>query len=261
MNVLVKTIGGGIFSTFVVAVQSILKQINELEKIDNIYIEFDKERSSNTKHNHHLNNNVYDFVLDQNINHINTVVYGIVYPDHIYQNLGDLLNTENLNKIRLIISKIKLKDKILNEINPEINVNTLGVHIRITDMIACHDNYMVNLRTKDSYVSKINQIISENSNIDKIFIASDNDILFLELKKEFPNIISNTVSNRFESIYDHSGSYVDYQYNQMSNERFWIDSFLEMYSLSKCGYLLYSTSNLSHTSLFFSKTINHIYKI
>lgn len=261
MNILVRTIGGGIFSTFVVAIQSILKQVNDLEKIDNIYIEFDKERSLNTKHNYHLNDNVYNFAFDQNADNISIVVHGEVYSDHIYQNLGDLINTENLAKIQLIVSKLKLKNKILDKINSEINENTLGVHIRITDMIALHDNYMAHIRTKDSYVSKINQIILQNNNVDKIFIASDNDILLSELKKQFPNIISNTVSNRFDAVYDHSGSYMDYQYNQMSNEKFWIDSFVEMYSLSKCGYLLYSTSNLSHSSLFFSKTIDKIYKL
>lgn len=261
MDILIKTIGGGIFSTFVVAVQSVLNQINDLEKIDNIYIEFDKERNLNTKHKHHLNDNVYNFVFDQKQKHITDVVYGQIYRDHIYENLGDLLNTEYLNKIQLIVSKFKLKSKILDKINTKIDKNTLGVHIRITDMITCHNNYMINLRTKDSYVFKIKQIISENSNIDKIFIASDNEILLLELKKEFPDIISNTVFNRFNDIYDYTNSYVDYQYEQMSNENFWVDTFVEMYSLSKCGYLLYSTSNLSHASLFFSKTINKIYKI
>ena len=122
-------------------------------------------------------------------------------------------------------------------------------------------SYIMNTRNKDSYIFKIEEIISKNTNINKIFVASDNDILLDELKNYFPNLISNPASNRWHSPDDPNGSYAEYQYNQMANEQFWIDSFVEMYSLSKCGYLLYSTSNLSHSSLFFSNTISKIYKL
>lgn len=258
-NLLVRTIGSGIFSTFIIAIQSILKQVNDLENINNIYIEFDKN-IENSRHHFHLDNNIYNFVFEQSNDKIYDIIQGALYEDHIYPNLAHI-DQNILNKMRFIISKLKLKTTITNKINPEIDQNTLGVHIRVTDMRAIHPGYVENIIDKNSYISKIEQIISENTNINKIFVASDNDILLSELKEYFPNLISNTVSNRWHSQDDPNGSYAEYQYNQIANEQFWIDSFVEMYSLSKCGYLLYSTSNLSHASLFFSNTINKTYKL
>lgn len=260
-NLLVRTKGGGIFSTFIIAIQSILKQVNDLENINNIYIEFDKN-IDNPRHYFHLDNNVYNFVFDQSNDNINSIIQGEVYPDHIYPNLAKI-DEDVLNKMKFIVSKLKLKPAVTTKINPKIDKNTLGVHVRVTDMRAGHPEYFLNERTKDTYISKIEEIVSENANINKIFIASDNDDLLSELKKYFPNLISNDVSNRWHTKDDiiFPPGYTEYQYQQMANEQFWIDSFVEMYSLSKCGYLLYSTSNLSHSSLFFSDTISKIYKL
>jgi hypothetical protein len=258
MNVLVKTIGAGIFSTFVIALQSIYNQIENLENINSIYIEFDE----NSGHGFHSDNNPYNFILEQTRQNFDIILQGCVYPDHVYQNISDILNTDHLRKMHLILSKIKFKQSFLDKINNDINHNTLGVHVRATDMVHCHPEYIINERNTNNYFEKINQIILENPNINNIFVASDNIIILNELKQKMPNIIYNhDINNRFDQINDFSGSYVRFQRNNLSNEKFWIDSFLEMYSLSKCGYLLYSISNLSHTSVLISNNISKIYKL
>ena len=259
-NLLVRTKGGGIFSTFMIAIQSVLKQVNDLDSIGNIYIEFDKNLD-NPRHRFHLENNVYNFIFDQSNDNINSIIQGEVYPDHIYPHLAKI-DEDILNKMKFIVSKLKLKPAVTTKINPEIDKNTLGVHIRLTDMRKGHPEHFSNIpRSKDDYISNIKQIISENTNVNKIFVASDNDISISEVKEHFPNLIVNNVSNRWHAQNDRNCSYTEYQYTQMANEQFWIDSFVEMYSLSKCGYLLYSISNLSHSSLFFSNTISKIYKL
>ena len=50
MNVLVKTVGGGIFSTFTIAIQQILNDIPNVDEIDNIYIELDNDNLIKLKH-------------------------------------------------------------------------------------------------------------------------------------------------------------------------------------------------------------------
>jgi hypothetical protein len=145
-NLLVSTKGSGIFSTFIVAIQSILKQVNNLEHINNIYIEFDKN-IDNSKHHFHLDNNVYNFAFEQSKDNIDDIIQGKIYEGHIYPNLSDI-DGDILNKMRFIISKLKLKTTITNKINPEIDQNTLGVHVRLTDMRATHPEYVKNIINK-----------------------------------------------------------------------------------------------------------------
>ena len=138
-NLLVRTKGSGIFSTFIIAIQSILKQVNDLENINNIYIEFDKN-IDNPRHRFHLDNNIYSFVFEQSNDKIDDIIYGTIYEDHIYPNLADI-DQNILNKMKFIVSKLKLKPAVTTKINPKIDKNTLGVHIRATDMNVIHYEY------------------------------------------------------------------------------------------------------------------------
>jgi len=255
MNVLVKTDGGGIFSTFTIAIQQILKDIPNVEDIKTIYIELDLGRYRYSKNI--LGSpiqNPYDYVLDQKkINPDITLIANFI---NTYNNHNDLYHTEDLRKLQIICSKIKIKENVLNKINPNINEKTLGVHVRLTDMLEYHIDIHKGGSTQD-YIESIKTIINEN-NIENIFVSSDNQYSLNLLKENF-DIIHNEVTNI--NTTEFGGNYINYQIDNIHLEYFWVDSFVDMISLSKCGILLHKLSSLNNISLYFSKTLNKSYKI
>ena len=259
MNVLVKTMGGGIFSIFTVAIQQILNSIPNVDDIENIYIELDKPRSIypnnrliNTVENE--TGNPFDFVLEQTNLQPNIVL--IAVPSKTYDNHEKLYGTNELKRLQTICSKIKIKETVLSKIKNDIDENTLGVHVRLTDMLEYHKDIHKGGST-DEYISSIKNIIATN-NIKNIYIASDNEFSLQKLKENF-EIINNDAKNLNKTEF--KGDYYNYQIDNMHQEFFWVDSFVDMLSLSKCGVLLYKLSNLNNTSLFFSKTLTKFYKI
>ena len=88
--------------------------------------------------------------------------------------------------------------------------------------------------------------------------GSDNEFSLQKIKENF-DIIHNDTNNLNKT--EHGGVYYNYQLDNMHREFFWVDSFVDMLSLSRCGVLLYKLSNLNNTSLFFSKTLTKFYKI
>jgi len=255
MNVLVKTVGGGIFSTFTIAIQQILNDIPNVDEIDNIYIELDNDR-------YHYSErilgsemiNPFDYVLDQK--KINPDIILTANFIKTYINHNDLYGTEELKKLQIICGKIKIKQNVLNKINSKINEKTLGVHVRLTDMLEHHIELHKGGSTQE-YVDSIKNIINEND-IENIFVSSDNEHSLLILKENF-DIINNQISNINKTEF--GGDYFRYQLDNLHLEYFWVDSFVDMIGLSKCGILLYKLSNLNNSSLFFSKTLNKFYKI
>ena len=178
-------------------------------------------------------------------------------PHMNYITHDSLFGTENLRRLRIIVSKIKIKDSVLNKINSNINERTLGIHVRLTDMAQYHPELHRGTTTND-YLIKINEVLS-NNHFDEIFISSDNYQSLEKIKSTYPNLLYNDVNNR--NIDESPNNYDIYMANQMHLESFWIDSFLEMLSLSRCGTLIYNSSNLNNTSIIFSKNIQKSYKI
>lgn len=251
MNILINTTGGGIFSLFTIAIQQVLNDINELNNIDNIYIDIDKELYQYQKN---ITNNPFDYVLDQE--KIKPDIILKATPIKTYSNHNSLYNTEELQKIKLICSKIKIKDTITNKINKEICKDTLGVHVRLTDMLEFHADLHGGGST-EQYINHIIDILKINK-VKNIFVASDN-IYSLEKIKENFEIIHNETRNLNKTEFN--GNFLQYQIDNIHKENFWIDSFIDMISLSRCGILLNKLSNLNNASLFFSNTLNTFYKI
>ena len=82
MNILVKTMGGGIFSIFTVAIQQILHNVSNVKDIENIYIEIDKSRQV------YSNNEIIEWV--QKIENETVIVlwmksnYGVIMDDFLF---------------------------------------------------------------------------------------------------------------------------------------------------------------------------------
>lgn len=251
MNISIETSGGGIFSLFTTAIGQIYLNFDKLNDIDNIYIDIDKDSYAYQKN---MTNNPFDYVLDQK--KIKPDFTLKAFPLMPYNDHNLLYGTLELEKIKLICSKIKIKDIIINKINKEICENTLGVHVRLTDMLDYHLDSHGGGST-DDYLKSISNIL-KNHKVKNIFVASDN-IFSLEKIKENFKIIQNKVNNLNKTEFD--GDYFNYQIENIHKEDFWVDSFTDMLSLSKCGILLNKLSNLNNTSLFFSKTLRIFYKI
>jgi hypothetical protein len=256
MNILVKTTGGGIFSMYTIAIQQILRDIQNIDDIQNIYIEIDNYRTSHIilDHVENATKNPFDFVLDQKNIEPTIVLIGTfnkTYTDH-----DTLYGSVELEKIQKICDKIKIKDSILNSINTDINEQTLGVHVRLTDMLELHLDIHGGGTTLD-YIDFIKKL-SADMTIKNIFVSSDNRYSLDLLSRNF-KIIHNDVNNLNKT--EMPSNYYNYQLENLTRENFWVDSFTDMISLSRCGSLVYKLSNLNTTALFFSKTLTNFYKL
>lgn len=254
MNILVETTGGGIFSLFTTAIQQVFFNFDDFKKlnnIDNIYIDINK---NSYKYKKNIKNNPFDYVLDQEKIKPDFVLKA--FPVGTYNDHSLLYGTPDLEKLKLICSKIRIKNTITNKINKEICENTLGVHVRLTDMI----DYHIDLHgggSTDDYLKYIADILKFNK-VKNIFVASDNFFSLEKIKENF-EIIYNQVDNISETEFN--SDYCNYQIENIHKEDFWVDSFTDMLSLSKCGILLNKFSNLNNAALFFSKTLHKFYKI
>ncbi len=257
MNIKIETIGGGIFSKFMIAVQSILHNVENINQIKNIYIDINRDKIC-TIRNKNITINPFDYVLEQNPNLVfDKIIDSEISHKKRYEKYGSQVYTDinknlDLPKLKKICTKIKIKNNILNMVNSNIDKNTLGVHVRLTDMNLTHKNFGVG--TTQKYIETINKIKKYNN----IFIASDNINSIESIKKKF-DIIYNNTSNR--CINENGYGYTEYLRNNSSEKNLWVDSFLEMLSLSKCGKLIYKVSNLNNVSVVFSNTIKKTYRI
>jgi hypothetical protein len=256
MNIKVKTFGGGPFSLLTVALQCINYDYkNNLDKIENIYLDIDKTSI-----------NPFNYVLEQSsemsfdsiINCHETHQRRLKNDINASLTYTDLFNHPDLINLKKIIKKLKIKNKVSDKLTI-FNDKTLGVHIRLTDMNNVHPEH--GKFTIDNYISKIKTVLDSDPTLNSIFIASDNDESITKITSLFSDhkITWNNVSNR--SLKENNSAYINYQFKSLSNEMFWIDSFLEMLSLSLCDELIQRVSNLSHSSLIFSEKIKKIHKL
>ena len=260
MNIYAKTIGGGVFSKVMISLQNIhnhfIQNKIDLNSINNIYIEIDKDRVDKNKQII-TDYNPLDFVLDQN----KELIYDIILKCKIVQGYSNLENNIDLNRLKIIGKKLKIKDIIINRINPNITENTLGVHVRLTDMNVSHAKNF-GIADINMYIAKIKYILNNNKNINNIFVASDNIESINKLKLEFKDmIISNSVSNRSENENDINLDYQKFLRQNSNSSNLWQDSFLEAISLANCNYMLKRVSNVNNAAMILSKNEQKIYNL
>ena len=261
MNIKVNTKGGGIFSKFMLAIQYINSKIDDVDKLNEIYLDIDRNIPNERLTNEDKSwmsavgeNNPFDYVLDQNPNCKFDEVLR-VYPRGFgtYHNINKV---SELPRLKTIVSKLKIKDTVINKLKP-LKGKSLGVHVRLTDMEMWHPSYGTGIITNTFYEATKRTLQSES--FDSIFVSSDNDES-LEYFKEKMDIVYNDVGNRVKLAND-GRHQLGLQLNKSGDEDFWVDTFLEMLSLSKCNTLIYRVSNLNNASVLFSQTIKHTVKL
>lgn len=231
---------GGIFSKYMFGIQNAAKH-----EFDSLYFNIIDSRTSP---------NSFDFVLDQKISddfyRVNCENLGT------YDKKNHIEKSENFNIYKNIVKKIKIKQTILDKVEEyikklNINENTIGVHLRLTDM---------NIHHITQYgVLKFEYYLS-NMDVNKdYFIASDNHEsieklvgIFGDKIKYIPKMI------RCEKESDDS---TILQIDNFKNEEFWVEAFIEMLILSKCNKIICRTSNLINSSIIHSNNISEIIRL
>jgi len=262
MNIKVNTYGGGIFSKFMLAIQFINSTIDDVDKINEIYLDIDRNFPKGKLGPLHESwmsavgeNNPFDYVLDQNPDCKFDEVLRMPLP-HGFAPYSNINEVPELHRLKTIVSKLKIKDTVINKLKP-LKGKALGVHIRLTDMEIYHAEYGKGITTNTFYEATRRTLQSES--FDSIFVSSDNDES-VEYFKEKMDIVYNDVGNRVKWAGD-GRHQIGLQLRMSGNEDFWVDTFLEMLSLSKCNTLIYRVSNLNNASVLFSQTIKDTIRI
>lgn len=250
MNVKVKTIGGGIFSKVMVGIQSVSPSFD----LNNLVMDIDWGRVDSKRQNK-TDVNPFNWVLDQN----ESIKVDKIIPAGVSSMHSQFLTNKNFDikfsGYKNVIQKLNIKKEIHDRIPNNINERTLGVHVRLTDMNKIHKQYGV--LTTDSFKRKIDSVIN-SGDYDNIFVASDNMESIEELSKHY-KIIYNDVTNR--SLTEDGSEYNKFLQDNSGEKSLWCDSFLDFLTLSKCGGIIYTPSNLAIASIMYSNTIKNKYRI
>jgi len=250
MKIKVIANSAGIFAKVILALQTVKnfcdnKKIN-VDRISEIYFE---STPNGVK-------NLFDHVIIQNKND----KYDTVLIARKFKTYNRMFQDNDLPFFKKLMNKVKLDNKLINSINNEITNNTLGVHIRLTDMNSLHGkNY--GTRNFSDYEKIINKALSENTNITNIFVSSDNLESINKLKKKYNVIFNESISNRHTKEIDKNNEYNKFLRSNHILNTFWFDSFLDMISLSKCGVLVKGVSSLSNTSIIISDNLKKVYYV
>ena len=239
-NIKLNIPAGGIFSKYMFGIQN-ATAINE--DFNAIYF----NNVDNRFGDEYLN--PFDFVINQ----ITDTTYKIYDATNrgTYTNTNQINNSPNLNKYRKVVSKIKFTNELEELVNDNIkklgiDENTIGVHVRLTDMNIIHKNDygIINI---DNYLNSIKTNINDNNTL---FIASDNHQSIEKIKdlygnrvKYLPNLLRGNSENE---------NTLNLQLDNAKDKRLWVEAFLEMLLISKCSKIICRTSNLANAAIIHS---------
>ena len=210
--------------------------------------------------------NPWEYYFDQNNIDDNYIMLDNFCKNNLnYEDRDFFINIDNFyelkqkfyNNFRL---KKYLKQIIDNFFTLKIqNKKTLGVQIRLTDM-----QRFCNTANLEIYISKIHEILSENREIEQIFVASD-DIEAIQKLKECFSIPIIYHENIFRATKTdlHLDPYDRFE-NQRIHHRYKLslECLMEVFTLTKCDYFLKADlSSLSLVACILSENIKKVYKV
>lgn len=237
MNYIFNVDGGGIFSKYMLTVQKAMHY-----NYEGVYINI-----TDTK----TNSDMFSSVLNQEI--LNPSI--TIKSDFLgtYTSTNTISNSNNLSAYKRFVNTLKFKESFMERVEKltndlGIDENTVGVHLRLTDMNTLHsDNYGV-LGFQD-YANHMKEDV-------QYFVASDNDESIGKLKSLFGDNVKSVPD--FIRCENEVGDSMGLQLTNFRNHRFWEEAFIDMLLLSKCGKLIHRTSNLANAAIIHSNTINEI---
>lgn len=233
----------GFFANFT----QVIRKLSNYNGIDNLYVDWNKHNSLYYDVNY--GENVWEYYFEN---------FSTFKDSDIYNGYIELKLLENSNfrqTFNFLYSKyIKLKDNVKNEfniINNEffINKKVLGIHIRNTDKFMGHlHGEPMGIPVNNGLFKKhIDEIVD---NFDYIYLATDSINTFNEIVNIYGDKIIKT--NRFMSLDE---TPIHHANHNISGYKKGLDVLLDVLHLSKCEYLIRSTSNVSSTSMFINTNL------
>jgi hypothetical protein len=240
---------GGVFSKFMFLIQNI-QRINT--NFESVYLNNIDEKSLTNEHS------IFNAVFDQEFDESLPILECHSLAN--YSKFDPIEGSLNLNDYKNIVSKLKFNNKFIEIFNSYLNElkvdeTYIGVHVRLCDMNIYHGQDY-GILTYDDFFS---EILKYKNDTTKLFVASDNSESLIKLKKEFgDDIVCIDDFIRAESETQNS---LDLQFANFKNPEFWMQSFIEMLLLSKCGTLICRSSNLNNASIIYSNTIKNVIRL
>jgi len=238
MNILLDVGAAGIFSKVMFAIQNLVKYNPQ-----NAYVNCIDDNTTV------IYKNPFDYVFVQ------PKVDG-TYQRYFAQGMGSYTHRNRIEDSSLFQSyknqaqKLIFTEDLNRLIHDHRNLvfhNTIGVHIRLTDMNVLHKIYGV--YNIDHYLHLSESLLLKTDA--NLFVASDNNESLYRFKSEFGERVGY-VPNMLRCEYD-NGNSTQLQYDHIHRKRFWLEAFLEMRLLSRCNTIVCRTSNLPNVAKIFSK--------
>lgn len=219
--------GSGFTGKIVLIIWQIFHRCENIEEIENIYIDLKKLPLSKICFENH-NGKKIDKIIET------PHKYSVKGPVTYYK----IHESSYFQKLSKIAKKIKFNKSLFEKKNFD-----LGIHIRLTDMNRFHGHQhgFVYFNDYDTFIKKI-----INQNIKSIFVASDNKKSLLKLKKYG---ITYNKNNYIESSENFTGIQ---GLNNKNKKEFYIDIMKDVFSLSKSNKLIFRTSCVSILALLLS---------
>lgn len=177
-------------------------------------------------------------------------------------NVPDLVLKDNLNfrdSMNYYISKfITLKKDVAEQItaNEKGFKDILGLHLRRTDKHEAFIKHGEPISSIPVELEKINEVVEKTltkKKLNKIYLATDDNESFNFFKSKYGKDIISI--NAFRSTGNES---IHHSHKNVSGYKKGLDAVLDSWFLSKCSFLIRSSSNLSSTALFLNNSLKQI---
>ena len=195
-----------------------------------------------------------------------SIKYTSLEPNNLpYEDRNYYLDTEKFKPLKdKFYLNFKLKENVKKMIDTFYIDNlkdkiTLGVQIRLTDMLHYH-----NVAKLSEYINKINEILKNQKDIEQIFLATDDETIIDILKTEIKiPIIYYEGMYRANSVDRHTEPY-DRLFSNRKHHRYLLglECIQEILTLAKCDYLLKADiSAISIVAIILNENIKKIYNL
>jgi hypothetical protein len=239
--VISKSRDAGFFAELTCVIRHI-KRVKDEKKL--LYVDWNKHNSLHYDVNH--GENVWEYFFEK--------IDGDLVPDIDYI-LDDYIPIKPFKKLnlrqtfnKLYTTYIKLNHQTRNIIEKNLNFvdcKTLGIHLRKTDkFLGSSFNEPMAIPVEDELVFRIVDEKLSSKIFNRIFLATDCDDTYKNFKSRYGNLIITVERIRG------TGTQAIHTSNRKNGYIKGLESLIDSYILSQCGFLIRSTSNLSSFSMF-----------
>ena len=246
----------------------VLNALTHMTVEDNLYVDMETNQCCCTEPNSELFDakNCWEYYFEQTTNEkIQKTFDSLLSANIHYEDRDFFMNPEKFIFLKKhFFDNFKLKKNVLESIENFYDSKikgkkTLGVQVRLTDMIKHH-----NVSKLDAYIDKIRKILYEFSEIEQIFLSTDDSEVIEEIKRNIDiPIVYYEEMFRANKNEPHINPYDRYN-NPRQNHKYLVgfECCQEIFTLSKCDYLLRADiSSISIVASIFSENITKIFKI